>query len=269
MRKAFFWSFFLVGASVLVLLSFISCDTGSSAEIYTLSGTLTKSGIADGTRAYVKLVAQGGAPTDAALYWAISSAFSGETATYVIDDIDSGTYTQYSFIDVDGSATGDGTSMPDAGDWMAGGNDVVINTDQTSDVGETDWSQIPPSKQDGTLTMGLINAFSVDGKRVVFGVFDAGADPLSDPLLAGGDFDVTGGSGSGTANEVVAPYGAWIGTGGTSYDVYLWVDMDGDSATVQYPESGVDMRLTTYPVTVEIDDDVSLTYQGSDLETVP
>ena len=127
----------------------------------------------------------------------------------------------------------------------------------------------PTIPADGTLPISLTAAGAVEGKGTLFAVLDSGADPYSDPLLAGGDFDIVGGTGNATAAVMVSPYGDWVGTGGHTYDVYLWVDIDGDSATVQYPESGVDMRLKTYPVTVDIDANISLTYSGTDVETVP
>jgi hypothetical protein len=117
--------------------------------------------------------------------------------------------------------------------------------------------------------VGLTAAGIVEGKRTLFGVYDAGADPYTDPMLAAGDFDVVSGTGSSTAAELLPPYLDWLGTGGNSYDVYLWVDIDGDSETVQSHESGVDMQLKTFPVTVEIDGNISLTYLDTALETVP
>ena len=141
MKKAFF-RIFLAMAPVLLAAMFVSCENETSSALFNLSGTLTKSGIADGTFAYSKLVAQGGAPTEAALYWVRSSAFSSGTATYNIGDIPQGTYTQYTFIDVDGNAVGDGTSLPSTGDWVAGGNDVTMDTDKTVDVVEVEWTQI-------------------------------------------------------------------------------------------------------------------------------
>jgi hypothetical protein len=111
---------------------------------FTLSGSLTKSGITNGRYAYTKLVAQGGAPTDAALYWARSTAFSGGTATYSIIDITQANYTQYIFIDTDADAAGDATSLPDSGDWGGpGAVNVTMNSDQTSDFAEGSWNQIP------------------------------------------------------------------------------------------------------------------------------
>jgi hypothetical protein len=104
---------------------------------------------------------------------------------------------------------------------------------------------------------------------VLGGLFDADADPLSDPLLAVVDFTVSGGGGSDTMSGNVPPYETWVGTGGNSYDVYLWVDMNGNRDTVQYPEAGEDMQLSDFPVAVEIDGDTTITFTLADFVTVP
>jgi outer membrane protein assembly factor BamE (lipoprotein component of BamABCDE complex) len=112
MKKTSFRLLLAIG-SVLLTLMLAGCPT---EQTFTLSGSFMKSGIANGTYAYTKLVAQGGLETDAALYWTRSAAFSGDEATYSIDDIQQGTYTQHSFIDTDNDAAGDATSLPDTGD---------------------------------------------------------------------------------------------------------------------------------------------------------
>lgn len=133
----------LVAAVVLLSLSITSCTgSGSSApKTYTLSGTLTKIGVADGVFGYVKLVAHGGSGGDAALYWARSSQFLSEAATYSIAAIAEGSYTGYAFIDTNGDAAGDATSMPDnIGDWATdGGGDFVINSDRVYDLPDGAW----------------------------------------------------------------------------------------------------------------------------------
>lgn len=86
----------------------------------------------------------GGDGSDPALYWVRSEAFSSGAAIYAITNVDSGTYTQWTFIDVDGNTTGDATSAPSTGDWATPvGNDVVMDTDRTSDLGEASWIETP------------------------------------------------------------------------------------------------------------------------------
>jgi hypothetical protein len=134
---------------VLLALMLVSCpnppDGQTAAESYTLSGSLIKTGIVDGTYAYLKLVAKGGAPTDATLYWTRSAPYSGGTALYSISGIAEGTYTGYAFIDVNGDAPNSSAAMPGSGDWAAGPSaDFVMNVDQTSiDIPEGDWTQMP------------------------------------------------------------------------------------------------------------------------------
>jgi len=156
------------------------------------------------------------------------------------------------------SASFDGTAKPE--------EDVTITAEAVGYDGESATITIhfpAPAIEDGTLTIGVTVA---SGITILYGVYDAGADPLTDPLRASGEFDLFSGTGSITATDF---YGDWIGTGGNSYDVYIWMDMDGDYDTVQYAESGVDMQLKILPVTVEIDGNISLTYLGSAFETVP
>ena len=79
----------------------------------------------------------------------------------------------------------------------------------------------------------------------------------------------TGGSGMSMMQIFEPPYDTWVGTGGSSYDVYLWVDMNGNRDTVLYPESGVDLQLSDTPSTVEIDGNTTVTLTLADFVTVP
>jgi hypothetical protein len=127
----------------------------------------------------------------------------------------------------------------------------------------------PPAKEDGTLTMALSDAAAIEGIDVLGAAFEHGADPMASPMLAVVDFTVSGGGGSGAMRDTDPPYDTWVGTGGGSYDVYLWVDMNGNRATVQYPESGVDMQLADFPLAVVIDGDTTVTLTAADFVTVP
>ena len=139
MRNAI-WS-----ALTSALLAFaVSGCGGDSSDTTTLSGTLTKSGVADGTYAYLKLVAQGAAVTSTTLFWTRSTAFSSGHATYALADIKHGVYTGYAFIDVNGNAAGNASSMPDSGDWGTnGGQNFDMSKDQTGDLPEQTWIQMP------------------------------------------------------------------------------------------------------------------------------
>jgi hypothetical protein len=127
----------------------------------------------------------------------------------------------------------------------------------------------PPPKEDGTLTVVVTEAGAIDGKDVLGCVLDGGADPYTAPMLAGVDCTVSGGSGMGMMQIFEPPYDTWVGTGGSSYDVYLWVDMNGNRETVLYPESGVDLQLSDWPSTVEIDGNTTVTLTLADFVTVP
>ncbi len=128
----------------------------------------------------------------------------------------------------------------------------------------------PPPPQDGSVTVAFSNAGAVEGKRVLVGVFPAGSDPSVVPIVAQGDFDIASGEGSQTLEVPGIAGEIWYGTGGQSYDLYLWVDMnDNLQYGAYYPEPGVDMELATFPVVVTIDGDVHLSYTGADLILVP
>jgi hypothetical protein len=136
--------FLLSGLGLLLSLSMMSCADPSAT--YILSGTLTKTGVPDGVFGYVKLVVQGGAGDAAALFWDKSSPFISGTAAYSIAAIAEGSYTGYAFIDTNGDAAGDGTSMPDdIGDWETdGGGDFTIDADQTYDLPDGAWIYTGP-----------------------------------------------------------------------------------------------------------------------------
>jgi hypothetical protein len=141
MKKTSFRLLLAMGC-VLLTLMLASCPTDHPSAGFTLSGSFMKSGITDGRFAYTKLVAQGGAPTDATLYWTRSAAFSAGEATYSIANIQQATYTQHSFIDTDNDAAGDATSFPDSTDWVVSG-DVTMDSDQIEVYLEGSWTQVP------------------------------------------------------------------------------------------------------------------------------
>jgi hypothetical protein len=131
----------LVGLVVLLSILITNCATSTSPKTYSLSGTLTRNDASNGRFGYVKLVALGGAGDAPALYWAKSSPFFSHTATYALTNIAEGSYTGWAFIDMDGDATGDSTSMPDKDNDVAtdGGGDFTIDRDQVVNLIDTDW----------------------------------------------------------------------------------------------------------------------------------
>ncbi len=128
---------------VLFALSLSGCDdSGSPAETYTLSGTLSRSGV-DGEYAYLKLVTPGAGAGAAALYSAMSTAFSSTSATYTVSGIASGTYDGYAFIDMNGNAAATGYA-PDSGDYATETPAVLSMTaDRVQDIAEGVWSLLP------------------------------------------------------------------------------------------------------------------------------
>jgi hypothetical protein len=126
----------------VVVVSLAAAGCGGDSESFTISGTLSKSGVADGTYGYVKLVASGGAATAPALYWG-RAPFSGGKASYSVPGIASGTYSGWGFIDVNKDAAGDGSSQPDAGDWATSTSQTISMTaDQVVDLPEVAWTTL-------------------------------------------------------------------------------------------------------------------------------
>jgi hypothetical protein len=247
---------------------------GGPAEDGIITVEITGAGTQDGEDFISAVLAAGANPYyDDAIGLNTTVIVSG-TAQGVALDLDNWptpfTFTGGTMYDVYGLIDLDGSGNPTVGDYLSQELGAEVDGDMVFVFFyPTDFAEITSIPAEGTLTIGLTAAGVVEGKRTMFAVFDAGANPYTDTMLATNEFDVVSGTGSSTAAETLPPYLDWLGTGGNSYDVYLWVDIDGDSATVQYPESGVDMRLKTFPVTVEIDGNITLTYSGTDLETVP
>jgi len=129
-----------------------------------------------------------------------------------------------------------------------------------------------PEKEDGTLTVSVTGVDAMDDTAVYMGVYEAGVDPEEDPfllILAMGEIWLMGGAGSTTVQEPDAE-ADWVGTGGSFYDVYVWVDMNQNLPMGNYfPEPGTDLMLADYPFTFEVDGNVYLEFEGGDFIVVP
>jgi hypothetical protein len=137
-----------------------------------------------------------------------------------------------------------------------------------------DTGEPPQPQEDGTVTVAFTEADVTEGHDVLIGVYPAGSDPMSDPfglLVAHGGIELVSGAGSTTLTEMGdGPQPVWYGAGGASYDVYIWVDMNENLETgVWWQEPGIDLQLSTFPVTVTISGDVYLSYTGGDLVVTP
>jgi len=129
------------------------------------------------------------------------------------------------------------------------------------------------SEEDGTLTISLTGISAPDGTFTPMGLFPEGADMSGDPMLLivamGGDPGLMDGAVS-SIMCVPNTQTPWIGTGGTSYDLYVWVDMnDNLELGVYMPESEIDLQLNEFPVTVEINGDTIVEFTGSDFVLTP
>ena len=126
----------VVAAAILALAGGVSF----AGETHTLSGTLTNSRVADGTKAYVKLIGSfescaGPGPGELSA-WA---TFADGEASYSIDEVAEGLYTACAFIDVNGHPD---RVRAESGDY-ASLRPVEIDDDTTVDFDEDAWSQVP------------------------------------------------------------------------------------------------------------------------------
>lgn len=132
-----------IDLSRLLILSlvflFIAAACDDEGETYKLSGTITKSGVADGITVSIKLVDEGDDLYSEPLYSA-EATFSSNSASYTISGIEAGDYNLFAFINV---ATGGESSVPDSGDYVTS-FDVSINGDKTIDISEDYWIVYQP-----------------------------------------------------------------------------------------------------------------------------
>ena len=125
----------------LLLVAVLLCCTqpGSSTSTYTLSGSVASPPVTptDGTFVYLKLVANGGAASAAALYWT-RSPFAGGSASYSISGIAAGTYTGWAFVDMNHTAPDNSSALPTPGDYSTqNGQQITTESNQTQNV--TNW----------------------------------------------------------------------------------------------------------------------------------
>jgi len=114
------------------------------------------------------------------------------------------------------------------------------------DDGGNDGGDVPA---DGTLTIEYTGDGSANGLPIVAAVIGEGNDPMqSQPLGFGGDLiDSGNASFTLTTSDESA---SWSGTGGTTYDVYIFIDSDGDDE----PSTG-DLLYKTFDPSVQYTQD--------------
>jgi len=128
----------------------------------------------------------------------------------------------------------------------------------------------PPQMEDGRIFVHLNGMLVPDDTTVPIGVFPAGIDPSQDPMgtmAAMGGSEIIGGEMFSTMTEPDTPI-VWFGTGGEYYDVYIWIDMNNNLDEVMFPEPDEDLQAIVFPVTVQIDGDVTLEFDYDDFEVV-
>jgi hypothetical protein len=120
----------------------------------------------------------------------------------------------------------------------------------------------------GTLTVSIAGAPSgADGKSLYIGMYEGGADPLTESIVGTGEILLSAGE---TVSDVIEE----SLTNETSfdpgdYDLYLWIDMNDNFDTVTAPEQGTDMSHISFPLSVTIDGDTTLNLASVGFELFP
>ena len=128
---------------------------------------------------------------------------------------------------------------------------------------------------DGRIEVVLSDYPAGDGHQPLMGLFPGGSDPY-DPtttMIAMGGFDIVGGGGSCFLIPSGYPGGTelddWMGTGGVTYDLYIWFDLNDNvfhpTDPVLYPEEGEDAMAIIFPYNVLIDGDVTISLTGDNI----
>jgi hypothetical protein len=121
--------------SILALVGGLSLG----ADGHTLSGSLSRSGIADGTRGYLKLIAKGETCGDARELYSEMVTFYDGKATYSIEGVPSNDYEACGHIDVNSR----GGDRPDSGDLTAHTWVRIGAGDSSLHLSEGSWREVP------------------------------------------------------------------------------------------------------------------------------
>lgn len=132
-------------AATAISVAVLSCEDAGSAT-YTVSGTVTctTSRIAigypsDDKTVYLKIVDEGGDSNATALYSGQATFTSTGSTSYSISNVETGKYTGWAFIDMDGS----GGPAPNTGDYVTnGGANFTVSGDTTVDLLDSVWTRI-------------------------------------------------------------------------------------------------------------------------------
>ena len=122
-------------------------------------------------------------------------------------------------------------------------------------------------EENGTLTVTVTDIIP-NSDYGVAGVFPAGANAETTTPIAAGYGALSSSSITVTARMVDSSGNltstTWTGSGGTSYDLYIFTkDSEPSNAATVKPESGDD-TYTTFPITYTQDGDVNLVLSGDD-----
>jgi hypothetical protein len=113
-----------------------------------------------------------------------------------------------------------------------------------------------PEPEGSTLTVHLTGMGDPDPEffTLACGLFEPGADPwdyTATILATGGEWQLVGDVIE-AQMELFDVDEIWYGTDGEFYDLYIWLDMDGNLHDVPFPEEGSDLVYHTWPLPIVV-----------------
>ncbi len=248
-------------------------DSGDSPAPGTITVTLTGASAAEGDYFYVLAYETGEWRIDMPAYvrGAGQAAIASGSATFVLKDSIDGDWMPVgetwnadagAVYDIYGyllsSSAGDMVSVLDP--WPL--TLAAIDGDKSVNIDFTDLQSYVPTS--GTLTLTISGATDYAGKTLYIGVLNPGDDPLTVEPIADGSATIASDGTAEILAVTVPTGGTWSGTGDDEYDVYAFIDMNGNGESGG-PDVG-DMVYDPAPVTYWQYGDKEMPTEASDYE---
>ncbi len=222
---------------------------------------------------------------------------SGGTASFTLEESDGAWFgngtdwvgtggTNYDlYIYTDGNDDGDydpetssGVPMP----MKTSTYPMVVEIDDINSIAlaYSDMVEYTAGPHDGKITVSLTGASAADTQGLYAFLFADGETVFDNPalLIATNQIEISGGTASFTLEESDGStwFGngtEWIGTGGTGYDLYIYIDgnVDGDNdpETNDPPATPAPRHAASYPVDLSVDASETLDISYDDMDEFP
>lgn len=209
-------------------------DVGLTADwrryaMFKVYGSFQTTHSTPGALAYVKLVPSMGEITAEAVAFTLSAAFSSGYAPYSLW-VAEGSYTLYAFIDGDGDlAEASATTMPETGEWTvgdSGSTTFLVQDDTIKDLQDSlAWTEYRLGRVYGTFQENT----AATGTSAYVMLVAPGEGPTAPPLYAT----------SCVFNDSYLAAFSIEGVEYGEYDLYAFIDMNGNAATMaELPDNG-------------------------------